>query len=166
MDPLTHVILSLAGGYLLACGLNLKVEYYTVPLLAVASTLIDVDHLLPVRNITDTLILHNIATVVLATLILRLFSGWNNAVILFIMLVGHLLLDMNTGIYGIPLFYPLSTGTYLIPKGWEIWFLDDSRLTFVSRTGIALSLYFGLIGLTVFMDKIRKKRRLLNAFSS
>jgi membrane-bound metal-dependent hydrolase YbcI (DUF457 family) len=141
MDPVTHFIVSLAAGYLLVLGLGLRIRSYTVPLLGTLALFIDVDHLLPVAGITKTLIFHNIAAVLLAALVVWRIGGRGPAIIFSSMLVGHILLDMNTGIYGVPLLFPLSTTKYLVPDSWEIWLFNDSRYTLLSRTGISLIIY-------------------------
>jgi hypothetical protein len=141
MDPVTHYIVSLAAGYLLVSSLGLKVRRYTVPLLAALALLIDVDHLLPAAGITKNLIFHNIAAVLLAALVVWRIGGRGPAILFSSMLVGHLLFDMNTGMYGVPLLYPLSTVKYMVPHRWEIWLFHDSQYTILSTTGISLAIY-------------------------
>jgi len=155
MDSLTHLILSLAGGYLLACGLRLKLRPQTIPALGAASLLIDVDHLLPHFGIAHTLVLHNVFVVLAAAALVGYFSRKEWGVIFFVMLMGHLFFDMNSGIYGAPLFYPLAKTGFLIPDGWEVWLFNDQRYTVVSKAGISLAAYAGLIA-AVILSSSRK----------
>lgn len=151
MDTLSHLIFSLAGGYLTAYAAKMKVKAHTVPLLAVASLLIDVDHMLPHLGVTSTLLLHNIAFTALAAYIAYRFIGHDAGVLSAVMLAGHLLLDMNTGIYGIPLLYPITSQLYLIPSTWEFYVFGDPRYTIISRTGIALLLYGAFIAAASYL---------------
>ncbi|MFC2162147.1 metal-dependent hydrolase [Candidatus Altiarchaeota archaeon] len=145
MDPLTHLLLSLAGGYLLAYGLKLRLHRLTIPVLSLSSLAIDVDHVLPIFDVSKALIFHNLVAIAIFSAVLWLATGWKNGLVLLVMLFGHLVMDMNTGIYGIPLLYPLSSATYLIPESWEVRLMNESSLTVISRTGISLSLYMGFI---------------------
>lgn len=159
MDTLSHLIFSLAGGYMLKKGLMLDSSNLSIFLLALASVSIDVDHSLTFLGLTDTFLLHNLLMVAVFTIITFIAFGGEKALLISTMLYGHMLMDMNTGIYGIPLIYPLSSREFIIPPAWEIVLLGDTRNPVVSRTGISLTLYFGLIGLLIAQYKIRKKRR-------
>ena len=151
--------MSLAGGYLLAYGLGAKLKPYVVPLAALISLLIDVDHLPAHFDVAHTLVLHNLAFVLFAAIIMRILLGWEIGLITGIMLFGHLLLDMNLGLYGIPVFYPLSKMSFMIPESWEVWLFNDQSYTVISRTGIALAAYFGLISLVIFFSSRRASWR-------
>jgi len=150
MDSLTHLMLSLAGGYLLAFGLGIKSRPYLVPAGALASLLIDVDHIPAHFGVAHTLALHNLPFVLVAGAFIGVLFGLEAGLVACAMLSGHLLLDMNTGLYGIPVFYPLSKASVMIPESWELWLFSDPSYTVVSRTGIALAAYLGLIALIIF----------------
>lgn len=61
-----------------------------------------------------------------------------------IMMLGSLVLDMVGGMYGIPLFFPLSERLYQIPNWWRFFPVGHSYA--VEPLGIALFAYFLMVG--------------------
>jgi hypothetical protein len=141
MDPLTHLIISLAAGYLISMNLGMRLGRFTIPILATASILIDVDHLILPLGVSGTLVLHNFLAVVALAILMRWAFGFEHALLFGCMLVGHLILDMNTGVYGIPFLYPLAGWEIMIPRWAEVFLFNDPRYTLISRTGLGLAAY-------------------------
>jgi hypothetical protein len=156
MDPLTHFIIASAAGYILAGAAGMRIRGYMVPVLAVLALFIDVDHLLPLIGVTRTLVLHNIAFVAAAGLIVYGFAGRDAGIIFSTMLAGHLLFDMNSGIYGIPIAYPLSGRLFLIPKEWELGLFGYSSYPLISRTGLAATFYSIYVLAAIHLSKRRE----------
>ena len=151
MDALFHFTFSLAGGFLLACGLNKRYSAPAIVFLSALSLAPDLEHVI---GCGDILMLHNIF-IPLAVLLLYFplkragpYAHWADyAIILAVMLFGHLCMDMVQGLYGIPLLYPLSEKPYLIPEGWEVYLGGDRTKPIVSTYGIGAAMYFSAIGL-------------------
>ncbi len=145
MDSLSHLMLAFGGGLLFVLWSKAKIRHYEVAAFAIASTFIDVDHLLPHYGLANTLLLHNLVVAALLSVVTALLFGRARGALASVMLAGHLLFDMVSGLYGIPLLYPLSETTYLIPEAWELWLFGDPSYTVASRTGIALSAYAAVV---------------------
>ena len=158
MDSLTHLVLALAGGYVLVLGRGVRLRPHVVPAAALASLLIDVDHIPPHFGVAHTLVLHNLAFVLVVAALTRLLPGLEIGLLACVMLVGHLLMDMVYGLYGIPLFYPLSAAGVMIPKAWEIWLFGDESYAVVSRTGIGLAIYAAFTSAFILAPGRRGKR--------
>lgn len=153
MDSLFHFVFALVGGYVLVKGLGVKYNPYTLVLLSLSSLLIDLDHLTVFIGLSETLRLHNIFIALIPLLFYIIYR--NIYFIVFtVMLLGHLIADMVQGMYGIPLFYPLTRTTYLIPKNWEIYLGGDPTSPIVSTFGIGITLYFGLILLIIIIPHL------------
>ena len=161
MDTLFHFVLALAGGYMLVKGLGVRYNLIVIVFLASLSILIDIDHFIGVK----IPIFHNIFLAIIFPGILLLIVYFYNKewielqVYLFvfmIMLFGHLLADMIIGMYGIPLLYPLSNTLYMIPRSWEVYLGNDPGSPLASTFGIAMAIYFGLIGFVVGFDSFNK----------
>ena len=173
MDTLTHLALSMTGGYFLLKGLNVKGPAYALPLLAVASVLIDVDNIFP-RFFPGILGLHSIY--VFAALLVpfiafglaSLYTGKGQALsayflALALMIAGHLLFDMVNG-QGIPFFYPFSKANYLIPQrgvclGGGHWTVVREAFSecLIAPMGIAFFAYYGLITALIGFKRIVHK---------
>jgi membrane-bound metal-dependent hydrolase YbcI (DUF457 family) len=147
-------MLSLAGGYILVKGMRLDYKIWTVILLALLSVLIDEDHFWFQR-----LYLHNIfivtalALATLAFYLMKQEKAKGYAMILTVMVIGHLLVDMSYG-QGLHLMYPLSRDLYVLPqigvgvnKDLQVEVAKSSSLTecIITPTGVVLAAYFGLI---------------------
>ena len=153
MDSLFHFVFALVGGYALVKGLGVKYNPYTLVLLSLSSLLIDLDHLSVFIGLSESLKLHNIFIALIPLLAYIIYR--NIYFIVFtVMLLGHLIADTVQGIYGIPLFYPLTKTTYLIPKKWEIYLGGDPTSPIVSTFGIGITLYFGLILLIIIIPHL------------
>jgi hypothetical protein len=157
MDSLSHLLISLAGGLLIIRFLKIKGGLWKVSVYAILSLLIDVDHILTFFGITKILLLHNLFAITLISAMVWLIRKNDEWLLLWSMLLGHLLMDMHTGVYGIPILLPLSTHNFLIPAFLELWFLGDPSYPIVSKTGIAFFLY-GLILAIIAFASYRKSR--------
>ena len=141
MDTLFHILLALAGGYILVKGLGVCYKFWVLLILAFLSLspdalsviqyLIYVSFDIGTGNLPSS---HNIFLVIVTPLIFSIiFYIRKNkklqvyTLVFMVMLISHLLVDMITiqvegcayNLYGIPLFYPLSETLYLIPD-WRI----------------------------------------------
>ena len=164
MDALFHFVFQLVGGYVLLKGLNVRFNILILIFLAFCSLLVDVEHVLPylanvfpLLDLIDHIKFHTIFIIAipLSILIFLYFmkKGTNELygylLAFSIMLFGELTADMITGMYGIPLFYPFSDALYMIPKSWEVPFFGSEYMLAVSTYGIAMFIYFGVIGLII-----------------
>jgi len=158
MDVLFHFVISLVGGFVF---LELtKTRYHPLHLLAITflSLSIDVQHLLEAINIP--FIFHGIYFVLIPSAAALFFFSRKQMQLavyssaLSLMLFGHLLSDMIQGLYGVPLFYPISNHLFMLPNDLS-FLLPNSAACFqsspiIGAAGLAMALYFGLI-LTVSM---------------
>lgn len=173
MDALFHFVFQLVGGYVLIKGLNARFNIFILIFLAFCSLLVDVEHVLPhlasiipPLDFLDHIKFHTIFIVFIPLLILSVLyfikkgTGelYSYLLAFSVMLLGHLIADMITGMYGIPLFYPFSDTLYMIPKSWEVPFFGDPYMFIVSTYGIAMLIYFGGIGAIIFLEKILRKK--------
>ncbi len=151
MDSLSHLALACAGGYLLYFGMKLKLKGWQVLTLIGLSIIIDIDHLLPKFGIAKTLVFHNLATVCIIAIVAWKLFGKDGALVASVLLFGHILMDTNSGIYGVPFFYPLSRADFLIPTWMEVHMFGDPRYPLITTLGISLAVYFGaIIGLVAY----------------
>ena len=145
MESLSHFMLSLVGVMLWYYAVKEKPKWYIIPLLVSITVLIDIDHLLPKYEITKILIFHNLISITAVAVAVGMFIKKSYGILLWILLFGHLLMDMNNGIYGVPLFYPILKTTYLIPDSWSLYLFNDESYPVITKVGISLTIYFGLI---------------------
>jgi len=149
MDALFHIVMAFVGGVMLLRSLKTNLSMKIILILSLASLVItDADHFLPVK----TPIFHNIFLLVVLPLpaLLYMYSRgkrdyFNYVLALVVMLLGHLLMDMVQGMYGIPLFYPISDELYMMPATWEVALPGEPGSLIISRLAISLLIYFGLI---------------------
>ncbi|OYT41115.1 MAG: hypothetical protein B6U86_03040 [Candidatus Altiarchaeales archaeon ex4484_43] len=156
MDSLFHFVFALVGGYVFVKAVGFESRFLFLVLLALLSEFPDVSHLMG-----NLALLHNIFIFVPLLLLFLFFhkKGKKNLqiymVTFMIMVYGHLLADMIFGI-GIPLFFPLSAEFYLIPQMGlcmydgsfpHIMYGSDLVECFFAPSGVALTLYFGVIGI-------------------
>ncbi|PKP54472.1 MAG: hypothetical protein CVT90_01105 [Candidatus Altiarchaeales archaeon HGW-Altiarchaeales-3] len=168
MDALFHFIFALAGGYILLKGLNIKFNSFILIFLALCSLLIDIEHVFELMGIFEYIKLHTLITITIPLLILMIFylmkkgsyELYGYLLTLSVMLFGAVVADMIKGMYGVPLFYPLSDTLYMIPKNREIYFLNKPGMPIVSVYGIAMLIYFGLIGLIISGKKLLESGKL------
>ena len=162
MDALFHIVLALAGGYMLAKGMDFRYDariLFILPILSLLYT--DLDHFIGAKipifhNIFLTILIPSIFLILLYSIGMKRIATY--ILMLIVMLFGHLLYDMVTGLYGIPLFYPLSDRLYLMPGSWETTLPWDSTSPLITRLGIASMIYFGLIFLIIFLAGILRRR--------
>lgn len=116
MQPVVHFLLSIVAG--LGVGLhydNRYKKYLLIFLLALATTCIDLDHLLPIYKGTGIKVLHNFFIfIVLPSLLFLVFYLYEReresslrqraCLLLSVMFLGHMLLDGISGT--MPFFYP------------------------------------------------------------
>jgi len=139
-------MISLSGGYILLKALN-QYDTRILMLLSIFSLLPDLDHFIGQK----IPILHNLSIILLllaASIILykkKQITHANYLITLTVMLTGHLLMDMVGGLYGIPLLYPLNSELILMPAGWDKTLPWDDTSNIISRLGIAMLLYYGLV---------------------
>ena len=156
MDALFHIILALAGGYMLAKGMNFRHNIGILLILSILSLFYtDMDHFIGAKipifhNIFMTILMPAIILVILYLVGMKRLREY--LLILIVMLFGHLLYDMVHGIYGIPLFYPFSDQLYLMPANWETTLPWDQTAPLISRLGIASTIYFGGIFLIILLN--------------
>ncbi len=130
-----------------------EIKFRVLVLLALISEFPDLSHLAG-----DLSLLHNIFVFIpLLGIYIHQRRKENTkiyVVILMLMVYGHLLSDMIFGM-GIPLFYPLSDKMYLLPQIGlcmydstlpKIMYGPDLVECFFTTHGLALALYFGVIG--------------------
>ncbi len=156
MDSLFHLVFALVGGYVFVKAANLGYRFGFLVLLAFLSEFPDVSHFMG-----DMALLHNVFIFVpLFLLFLYAYKSRRGVLLVYVavfmvMLYGHLLADMIFGV-GIPLFYPLSSGFYLIPQLGlcmygntlpHISYGSDLVECFFTPAGVAVALYFGVIWL-------------------
>jgi len=149
MDALFHIVIAYVGGIILLKNLNVDFNLWVVFMLSVISLIVtDIDHFID----TEIPIFHNIFLLIIFPTIILLYlhsrekyNYFNYRLTLIVMFIGHLLTDMVEGMYGIPLFYPVSNRLYMIPEWLEIYLPLNHASWIVSRLGIALFLYFTLI---------------------
>jgi hypothetical protein len=159
MDALYHFVLALAGGYILAKGLRMRYRPGMLVLTALASMALDLDHFIRYFGINTQVSFHSLY-IALIPLILYLYiksekpqsSLGGYLLILSVLIYGHLAMDMVKGMYGIPLFYPLSDKLFLIPERWEMYLFDDETKPLVTTEGIGLTLYFGFIFILIAIN--------------
>lgn len=146
MDSLYHFIFALVGGYVLVRGFGVVYSFPVLFALAFASVLIDLDHM------GDSLAFHNLFVLVplILLFLVAFFRGYRRirlySLVLSVMVYGHLLSDMGYG-RGVPLFYPLVGSLFSVP-----YFMLE--VNFVSRFGVVLLLYFGVIALLILGCKV------------
>jgi hypothetical protein len=178
MDSLTHLVLSLSGGYILLKGLNGRVNIYALSLVAFASLFIDLDHIFN-RFFSHMLYLHSVYVFILllppllALLLSSRYGGMKRAgrtlfvylLAFTVFLAGHMLFDMIDG-QGIPVLYPFSKANYVLPqagiclKGGHIPSLitgDSFTECIIAPMGIAFLAYYGLIFFIIALNRLVKK---------
>ena len=125
MQPALHFILSLVAG--LGIGLHLEdkaKKYFMIFLMAIITTSVDLDHLLPLYSESNIKVLHNIFIFIFLPVGLLLFflvyeRGSGSSVkqrfslMLCVMFSGHMFSDVIAG-GGVALFYPFSTQTLTV----------------------------------------------------
>jgi len=164
MDVLFHFALSFAGFYILFKGLKVDFRLWEVFGLSMLAGLIDIDHVIFV--LPETAVLHNLTFVLGLPMLLFFIFRYAKmgekgkkfqifALAFSIILIGHLLTDMVTGLSGIPLFSPFYTDLFLIPQNWKFIEIDHSYV--VTPTGIAVSIYFDLIFTILILFRIKNK---------
>ena len=148
MDALFHFALSFAGGYILLRGLKTDFRIWHLLAISLLAGLIDIDHI--ITTSPAVLYAHNLIFIIGLPLgFFFVFSYMKNerlkvySLLFIVMWAGHLLMDMIAGMYGIPLFFPLSGQLYMIPQGWSFIEIDNSYV--IAPAGIAVAAYFSLI---------------------
>jgi|GEM_PF-1138625 len=169
MDVLFHFVMSFAGGYVLLKGIR-SGRYFgwgKLFLLSFLVGMIDLEHL--TNHTPENVLTHSLIFMLGLPLLLFLafrfadsrisksgekderFKGLQAySLVAMVMLIGHLLADMISGIYGIPLLYPLSTRLFLLPYSWNIAY---SGSYVIANEGIAVALYFALVFICVIAHK-------------
>ena len=152
MDALYHFILALAGGFLLAEGLKMNYNPWQIFAVSILSMVPDIQHLTVYIGIKG-IELHGIFIILLPLLAYFLLIVFKRnkkedkyLIILAVLLFGHILMDTVSGENGVPLFYPFSRTSYLMPENWNIYLFNDLEKPLASTYGIGLALYFGVIG--------------------
>ncbi len=145
MDSLFHFVLSLAGGFVFLELLKVKYQPWHLVAISFVSLFIDIQHLFEAFNIPVIFHAFYFALIPLAAAAYfrsakqpRLFFY---SIALSLMLFGHLFADMISGMYGVPLLYPLSHTLFMLPAG--LVFFGSSPV--IGSAGIAMALYFALI---------------------
>jgi inner membrane protein len=170
MDPLTHIVVSIAAG---RAGLN-KVSRLATPMLIVSGVAADLDWLTAFAGPRAFLLGHRTAThSLLGTAVIAIISALCFALIarkhpsspvqlsraLFICGIGaslHVLLDL-TNSYGVKLFWPLTEKWY----AWDINLQFDLIILLILAAGILLPMLFRLVG-----EEIGAQRRTKGVFSA
>jgi hypothetical protein len=164
MDALFHLMISFAGGYMLLRGLNVKFRWRELFILALVAGMIDMDHFARPFG-EDVLIFHNVFFITLvpfaACIVLKRMKEHKlafYAILMPIFWVGHILLDMASGMYGVMLFFPLSAERFLLPGWMNIWQVSTTYA--IETAGFALAIYFGIIFAIIAANEYRKTGKL------
>jgi len=167
MDVLFHFVMAFAGGYVLLKGVRSGRHFGwgRLFLLSFLVGLIDVEHL--TGHPPEVVFTHNLTFALGLPLLLFLAfryadkkrNGENAtlktlqvcSLVAMVLLIGHLLADMISGIYGIPLLFPFSASLFLLPYSWNLIEINGSYV--IATEGIAVALYFALVFLCVIAHK-------------
>ena len=176
MDPLFHFIFSVVVAF--ALGLHRKHKAFFVIGVAVAASLIDLDHLIsifynPVNSIYFAPF-HNLFFVILFPLILFLISfykekgtssiKWQSfSLILFVLLFGHLLADSFD--HPVFLLFPFSSESFFFPNTALVF---SHIYPLITSFGLMSLIYFIVISLVLFVEDFiyffeKKHERFSNA---
>jgi len=158
VDSFSHSVLNLLGGYVFLREWGTGFRGRFLLLLAPLSIIMDLDHALNLHSLRPLRLslfgnlpspMHNLIFVLgvcaALYLILRLFrlpGKRTYPLTLLIMMLGSLIFDMVGGMYGVPLFFPLSEKLYQIPPWWR--FIQVGHSYAIEPLGIALLAYFSL----------------------
>lgn len=156
MDSLFHFVFAFIAGM----AVNTKLDHrpFWVALVALSAVLIDVDHLI----FAYTRTFHSLVFVVGVPALL-FYAAYHRekesdsityqslAILLFVMLVGHVIADMFDG-GTLRLFYPFLSAEFTVPASVELNFLKANW--FVStRDGAAIAVYGAVIGLAYYAEE-------------
>lgn len=161
MQPIEHFLLSLIAG--IGVGMHLKGrvrKYFVILILALLTTSIDLDHLLPIYDQSGIKAFHNIFVLVLFPV--ALFMGFmifeNNkgktsyqriSMLLAVMFVGHMFQDGMTG--DLPLFYPMQEGRFTVAAiGFTV---HPVLFSFTSQQSLLL-IWGGIIALANIVETV------------
>ncbi len=162
MDSFSHSVLNVVGGYVFLKGAGLRFKTWHLFLLLPLSMLMDLDHVLSYYRLEPfrqqflgslPSPMHNIFLILTVCTALYAFmslfsrqSRHTYTLALMVMMFGSLIFDMVGGMYGVPLFFPLSEKLYQIPSWWRFFPVGHSYA--IEPLGIALFIYFSVVGLS------------------
>lgn len=171
MDSLFHFVFAFIAGM----AINARIGHHTplqVAAVAFLSILIDVDHVLFAYNRA----FHTVFIAVLLPLLLfytayryeRRTGGiryQSLAILLLVMLVGHVIADMLNG-GALQVLYPLSDVTIHIPSALRLSFIQKNWYL-LSPDGVALAVYGGVIAAAyyteAFIERFEKSHEAMGA---
>lgn len=164
----------MVGGYVFLKGAGMRFKTWHLFLLLPLSMLMDLDHVLSyyrLQPLKHELLgnlpspMHNIFLVLAVCAALYAFlslfdrqSRRTYTLALMVMMLGSLIFDMVGGMYGVPLFFPLSDKLYQIPNWWRFFPVGHSYA--IEPIGIALFIYFSVVGLSAALVRriVRENR--------
>jgi membrane-bound metal-dependent hydrolase YbcI (DUF457 family) len=171
MDTLAHYVLAFVGGYVLVKGLKLSTG--TVPLIALPflSVLIDADHFFFRRfDQHNVFVVGALACLALLFCFLKKARLRNYALLLAVMVFGHIIIDMGDG-QGVHLFYPLTRELFALPQtglgvtsDLEVIIGPYKKLSepVTSPMGVAFAIYYGTVFILIAASKLFEKKRITN----
>ena len=124
MQPIIHFLLSILAGIGVGLHLESKIKKALLILfLALATTSIDLDHLLPIYQESGIKILHNMFVfVVIPVALFLIFYVYEHGkgstikqrtcLLLCVMFVGHMFTDSISD--GLPIYYPFQSDTFMV----------------------------------------------------
>jgi len=160
-------VLNFLGGYVFLREARADFRLPYLFILAPLSTIMDLDHALNyhrIKPLKQALFghlqspLHNLLFVLAACVLLYLFLRLLQLpgrrmypAALGVMMLGSLVFDMVGGMYGVPLFFPLSDRLYQIPHWWR--FIPVGHSYAVEPMGIALAAYFSMVAIAALVAR-------------
>jgi hypothetical protein len=161
MQPIAHFLLSVIAGIGVGLHLEGKVKkYLIIMILALLTTAIDLDHLLPIYTQSGIKAFHNIFVFVLFPVFVFMVSAIYErnklttsyqriSILLAVMFVGHMCQDGMTG--GLPLFYPMQEERFTVAAiGFTV---DPVLFSFTSQQSLLL-IWGGIIALANIVEKV------------
>ncbi len=161
MQPIAHFLLSVIAG--IGVGLHLKgkvKKYFVILTLALLTTAIDLDHLLPIYTQSGIKAFHNIfvfvffpVAVFMGSVIYernKLTTSYQRiSILLAVMFVGHMVQDGTTGT--LPLFYPMQEDRYIVAAiGFTV---DPVLFSFTSQQSLLL-IWGGIIAFANIVETV------------
>lgn len=172
MDSLTHLVLNFSAGYIFLKGIRADFRIWHLFILAFISQSLDMDHVFEYNRIEPFFdsIFKNTVSPMHNIFFITFISGGiyfagkylkNNKIqiyslALFFMFFGNIVMDTVSGMYGVPLFFPLTNKLVQIPPYWH--FISVGHSYVIQPMGIALLVYFSVVFAGVWGYNFLKKK--------